>query len=274
MKTILVDPSRCIQCCNCQNACKDEHCDNDWSPIAAMQGSGQFWIKVMESQAAQGTRMRLNRIPVLCQQCENPTCLTACTHDAIYQRDDGIVIIDPTRCTGCGACEDACEYHAIYHNDELNIAQKCTMCAHLLDAEWEKPRCVTACPVDALTYVDEDELREENLYAPLERLHPEYETKPRVAYVNLPKPFVAGAVYSPQENACLDKVNLTLVGQATGKTYTSCTGFLGEFRIEGIEPGIYRLTIEKDGYDTKTISRLDARKALNIGEIKLMKSPR
>lgn len=274
MKTILVDPSRCIQCCNCQNACKDEHCDNDWSPLAAVQGAGQFWIKITESQAAQGTRMRLNRIPVLCQQCENPSCMDACTHNAVYRRDDGIIIIDPTRCTGCGACEQACAYHAIYRNDELGISQKCTLCAHLLDAGWEKPRCVTACPVDALTYVDESELIDENLYAPLERLHPEYGTEPHIAYVNLPKPFVAGAVYSPQEDLCLDKVDLTLIGQATGKTYAARSGLLGEFRIEGVEPGIYRLTLEKDGYDTKTISRIDVREAINVGEIKLTQSPR
>lgn len=238
-----------------------------------MQGPGQFWIKIEESQAAQGTRMQLNRVPILCQQCENASCMAACTHDAIYRRDDGIVIIDPTRCTGCGACEEACAYHVIYHNDDLDISQKCTMCAHLLDAGWEKPRCVTACPVDALVYVDEDELTDENLYAPLERLHPEYGTEPHVAYVNLPKPFIAGAVYSPQENRCLDKVDLTLVGQTTGTTYTARTGFLGEFRFEGLEPGIYRLMLDKDGYDSKTISRLDAREALNVGEIRLMKSP-
>ena len=274
MKTILVDPSRCIQCCNCQNACKDEHCDNDWSPIAAKQGSGQFWIKIRESQAAEGARMKLNRTPVLCQHCKNPACLAACLHEAIYRRDDGIVIIDPTRCTGCGACMEACEYDVIYRNEELGISQKCTMCAHLLDAGWEKPRCVTACPVDALVYLDEEELTDENLYAPLERLNPEYGTEPRIAYVNLAKPFIAGAVYSPTEDLCLEKVDLTLIGQATGITYTSRSGFLGEFRIENIVPGIYSLSLEKDGYDSKTVSRLDVRKALNVGDIKLVKSPR
>ncbi|MCL2826042.1 MAG: 4Fe-4S binding protein, partial [Eggerthellaceae bacterium] len=137
MKTILVDPSRCIQCCNCQNACKDEHCDNDWSPIAAKQGSGQFWIKVYETQRGTGSRMRLDRLPVLCQHCEDPACLKACGNDAIYQRDDGIVIIDPTKCKGCGKCREACGYGVIFFNGELGISQKCTMCAHLLDAGWE-----------------------------------------------------------------------------------------------------------------------------------------
>ena len=273
MKTILVDPSRCIQCCNCQNSCKDEHCDNDWSPIAALQGSGQFWIRILESQDGTGSRMRLNRVPVLCQHCENPACLSACKDGAIYQRDDGIVIIDPTICTGCGLCKEACGYGVIFENAELGIFQKCTMCAHLLDAGWEKPRCVNACPTDALSFVDEEELVEENLRAPLERLHPELGTEPRVAYVNLPKPFLAGAVYSPNEDLCLGKVDLTLIGQATDFVYFAQSGLLGEFRINGVEPGLYTLTLDKDGYDTKTISQLDVRQGLNIGDVRLIKTP-
>lgn len=61
----------------------------------------------------------------------------------------------------------------------------------LLDAGWDKPRCVTACPTDALSFVEASELTAENLYAPLERMNPEFGTKPRVAYVKIPKPFVA-----------------------------------------------------------------------------------
>ena len=38
---------------------------------------------------------------------------------------------------------------AIYMNDALQIAQKCTGCAHLLDAGWTEPRCVDACPTGA-----------------------------------------------------------------------------------------------------------------------------
>ncbi|MCL1798362.1 MAG: carboxypeptidase regulatory-like domain-containing protein [Eggerthellaceae bacterium] len=273
MKTILVDPSRCLQCCNCQNSCKDEYCDNDWSPLAAKQGPGQFWIKVHETQSGTGSRMRLDRVPILCQHCEKPACMNACPNKAIHQRDDGIVIIDPAKCKGCGSCKAACGYGVIYFNDEAGISQKCTMCAHLLDAGWEKPRCVNACPVDAISYVDVGELTDVDMYAPLERMYPELETKPRVAYVNLPMPFVAGAVYSPNEDLCLEKVDLHLEGQATGIAYCAQSSMLGEFRIEGVQPGIYALTFSKDGYDTKTISRLDVRDGLNVGDVGLIKTP-
>ena len=34
MKAFLVDVSICNGCYNCQIACKDEHCSNDWMPYA------------------------------------------------------------------------------------------------------------------------------------------------------------------------------------------------------------------------------------------------
>jgi len=36
------------------------------------------------------------------------------------------VIVDPEKCTGCKVCLDACEYGAIFFNEDLNVAQKCT----------------------------------------------------------------------------------------------------------------------------------------------------
>ena len=46
-KAFLIDVGRCTGCYNCQLACKDEHCENDWRPYAAPQPlTGQFWMKV------------------------------------------------------------------------------------------------------------------------------------------------------------------------------------------------------------------------------------
>jgi Fe-S-cluster-containing dehydrogenase component len=268
MRTILIDPSRCVQCCNCQNSCKDEFVDNEWLPYAAKQGPGQFWIQIRERQAASGTRMRLERVPVPCQHCAEAPCIAA-GGGAIYRREDGIVIIDPEKARGAGDLSALCPYGAIYHNAEADLSQKCTMCAHLLDAGWEKPRCVTACPVDALRFVDNDELRPEANYAPLEKLHPEFGTKPTVTYVNTPKPFIAGAIYSPNEDLCLEGVRVKAQSAADGSTYTTTSDFLGEFRVSGLNPGFYTLFMEKDGYAPKHIAKLDAREALNVEEVRL-----
>ena len=51
---------------------------------------------------------------------------------------------------------DACPYGAIYYNEDLNLAQKCTGCAHLLDRGWKEPRCVDVCPTQALELVEID----------------------------------------------------------------------------------------------------------------------
>ena len=36
-KVFVIDVARCSGCHNCQLACKDEHCENDWRPYAAPQ---------------------------------------------------------------------------------------------------------------------------------------------------------------------------------------------------------------------------------------------
>lgn len=277
MKTIVVDPSLCIQCCDCQIACKDEHCDNDWSPIAAPQAEGQFWVQVRENQVGSGQRMRLERVPVMCQQCADAPCIAAAEAaghpEAAYRRDDGIVIFDAEAARGVRELMDACPYGAVYWNDELELPQKCTMCAHLLDAGWERPRCVAACPRDALRFVDVEELAPEKTYAPVERLHPEYGTHPTVAYVNLPRPFIAGEVYSPSEERCLDRVALTLENEATGEQWRAETDFFGEFKIEGIQDGFYALALDKPGYTPKRVTHLEVRGALNAESIPLYKAP-
>jgi Fe-S-cluster-containing hydrogenase component 2 len=215
--------------------------------------------------------MKLERVPVPCQHCARPACATA-VPGAVRQREDGLVLLstDPA-VAGDETLVASCPYGAIYWNATLGLAQKCTGCAHLLDAGWSRPRCVDACPTDALSWVDEDALAERNLYAPLERLKAECGTAPRVAYVNLPKPFIAGAVYSLNEELCLEDVSVKLcyAGTAYGATYTAKTNFLGEFCVPGLVPGFYTLFLEKEGYAPKRITKLDARCALNVEEIRL-----
>lgn len=75
MKTLLIDAEKRIDCRNCQTACKDEHCDNDWSPIAALQAPRQYWIKVNNTEAGDGARVEMQRTQVVCQQCADAPCM-------------------------------------------------------------------------------------------------------------------------------------------------------------------------------------------------------
>ena len=268
MKTILVDPSRCLQCSNCWVACKDEHCDNDWSPISAPQGDGQWWVKVYEEEAASGTHMKLHRVPVMCQHCEDAPCIAA-GDGAVYRRDDGIVIIDPAKAKGKKAIVDACPYDAVFWNEELELPQKCTMCAHLLDAGWEMPRCVRACPNDALQFVDTEDLTEDAMYAPLERLKPEFGTNPSVAYVRLPKKFVAGELATKDDEDCIEGALVTVTHQVTGAEVKGYSGTFGDFHIDVASPGIYTIAFTKDGYKRKVITDVDLRESKSLDVVRM-----
>jgi len=86
-----------------------------------------------------------------CMHCENPGCLMVCPAKAYTVRDDGIVILDRERCTGCGLCVTACPYNAISMLEEDGKAAKCNMCVERLDAGL-KPACVDGCPVQCLDH--------------------------------------------------------------------------------------------------------------------------
>lgn len=94
-----------------------------------------------------------------CQHCDNAPCMKAAP-DAVYKREDGLVIIDPVKAEGKRELVDACPYGAIFWNEELSIPQKCTGCAHLVD-EGELPHCVDVCPHEALRFGDEEDFADE-----------------------------------------------------------------------------------------------------------------
>lgn len=186
-KAFVLDIAKCSGCYCCQLACKDEHCNNDFTPIAKPQPDiGQFWIKVKDYENGSAPKVKVHYVPEMCNHCENPACVAAAKDGAVYQREDGLVIIDPEKSVGQKQIAEACPYGAIYWNEELNIPQKCTGCAHLLDNGYAKPRCVEMCPTEALVFGDEDELQDLIVGATV--MQPETGLKPRVYYRNIPGP--------------------------------------------------------------------------------------
>ena len=270
MKVMFFDIDRCNGCYCCQVACKDEHVGNDWTPIAKPQPDiGQFWLKLTDVVQGSVPKVRVRYMLEICQHCDDAPCITACQTKAVYKRDDGIVIIDPEKCTGSRQCQDACPYGVIYFNDELNIAQKCTLCAHLLDDGWKVPRCVDACPTDALRFGEESELQEQ--LAGAESLKPERGTRPRVFYKGLlNRFFIAGAVFDPVEDECLEGCTVTLTG-LDGTSITTLTDDFGDFWFERLEPGKYSVAVKKHGYQNVERDEIAASKDINLGDIELYK---
>ena len=266
MKAFVIDVSRCNGCYCCQIACKDEHVGNDWTPYAKPQpDTGQFWLKQNEFVRGTVPKVKASYRPVLCMHCDDAPCIPACPIEgAIYKRDDGLVIIDPVKCTGCKNCVDSCPYGVIYFNEDLNIAQKCTGCAHLLDNGWTVPRCVDVCPTEAIKFGEESELKE--LISKAEILNPEYKAKPRVYYLNLPRKFVAGTVYDPKEKEVIIGATCTLTDSGSGKKVTATTDGFGDFWFEGLEVSTFSLEIKSNG-KAKTIDSISTEVDVNLGDI-------
>ncbi len=78
MKVFVFDLDKCNGCHNCQIACKDEHVDNDWSPMRRPQpDTGQFWCKVDEEVCGKTPHVRVNYLPRLCNHCDEAPCMKA-----------------------------------------------------------------------------------------------------------------------------------------------------------------------------------------------------
>ncbi len=271
---MLIDLAICNGCHNCQIACKDEHVGNDWSPIARPQpDTGQFWNKVIGLERGTVPKVKVTYHHSICQHCEEAPCLRACKAGAIYRRADGIVIIDPEKCRGNQLCLEACPYeNVIFYNDDLGIAQKCTFCAHLIDQGWTETRCSDACPTGAFTFADEDDPEIQEKLTKAELLRPELPTRPRVYYLNLPKRFIAGAVYDPEADRCLEGATVTAENRETGARLQVKTDNYGDFWLQGLAEGSYLLTIEQPGYLTKKLGPVDTSTAdQNVGDVELWK---
>ena len=84
-------------------------------------------------------------LPRTCAHCTYPACLAACPRKAIYKRpEDGIVLIDQTRCKGYGECVRACPYKKSMYNPNTRVSEKCVGCYPAVE-EGLQPMCVQNC---------------------------------------------------------------------------------------------------------------------------------
>ena len=267
---IVIDLEKCVGCYNCMLACKDEHVGNSWLPYTReQQKHEQKWIvhEKHERGAAPFTEMCFVTKP--CQHCKVAPCEKAAP-DSVYRRPDGVVLLDADKAAGNKGLVDACPYGSISWNEELQTAQKCTMCAHLLDDGWPEPRCVQACPLRALSVVrcGDDEY---GRFIETHGLEPltDGSNAPRVLYRNLYKYntcFIAGALaYKAGDGGAAGKggdfpgdgmekaapdVSVRLIKDDNTISEVT-TDFFGEFKIDRLpkNSGTYTLICSMEGYE-------------------------
>ncbi|MCU0696814.1 MAG: 4Fe-4S dicluster domain-containing protein [Myxococcaceae bacterium] len=84
-------------------------------------------------------------LPRTCAHCTYPACLAACPRKAIYKREeDGIVLIDQSRCKGYGECVKACPYKKSMYNPHTRVSEKCVGCYPAVE-QGIQPQCVVNC---------------------------------------------------------------------------------------------------------------------------------
>ncbi len=142
----VLDQRKCIGCHACSVACKSEN--------GVPLGVHRTWVKYVEKGRFPFTRrfFQVNR----CNHCSHPPCVAICPVGAMFERKDGVVDFDSTRCIGCKACMQACPYDAIYVDPRSNTAAKCNYCIHRVERGLE-PACVAMCPQHAIVAGDLDQ---------------------------------------------------------------------------------------------------------------------
>lgn len=97
---MVIDVHRCIGCYACTITCRQEH----------FLPRNIYYNRVLITEEGKYPAVRKIILPVQCNQCKEAICIKVCPTGASSRREDGIVQIDGSKCTGCEYCAVACPY--------------------------------------------------------------------------------------------------------------------------------------------------------------------
>lgn len=197
----IVDTTRCIGCGACVRACKNENGVPDgyyrtWVERYEITDDGEVRVdspsgainSFKETDLTDKALAKSFFVPKLCNHCRNSACTQVCPVGASFDSPDGVVLIDKTRCVGCGYCVQACPYGCRYLDHSIGTADKCTLCYHRIH-KGLSPACVTACPRNARIIGDLKNINDPIHILLRERrfsvLKPEMGTNPKCYYIGL-----------------------------------------------------------------------------------------
>jgi len=84
-------------------------------------------------------------MPRICNHCTHPACVAACPRKAIYKRkEDGIVLIDQSRCRGYRECVKGCPYGKSLFRANHEVSEKCIGCYPKVEKGMQT-QCVENC---------------------------------------------------------------------------------------------------------------------------------
>jgi hypothetical protein len=116
-----------------------------------------------------------------------------------------------------------------------------------------------------MVFGEEDDLAD--IIAGAEVPKPETGAGPRVYYRNIPGLFIGGTVYDPDEEEIIEGARCRL--QSDDHTWLTATDAFGDFWFRDLQAGIFDLTVDSDGYQSRVFTALKAEQSVNLGDIAL-----
>ena len=152
MKSVIIDPEKCIGCKHCYLACAVEHA-SDKNLLGAIAQE-----PVPKARIFVDIGLDQRTFPNRCRHCDPAPCVDACPSGAMF-RDErtASVLIDETRCINCAMCAMACPFGVIRFHPEAQlpfhttVAVKCDNCVERQRTH-KPPACVEACKTGALSF--------------------------------------------------------------------------------------------------------------------------
>ncbi len=165
---LVIDLDTCVGCQACVVHCKEWNTSSGASALSDTEPYGEepsgAWLNRVHGfeldDSASGGCGSTVHFPRSCLHCENAACVTVCPTGASYKRaEDGIVLVDESKCIGCGLCAWACPYGAREMDQVAKVMKKCTLCVDRiynenLPVEEREPACVRTCPAKARHFGD------------------------------------------------------------------------------------------------------------------------
>ncbi len=147
---VIADPTRCVGCRRCELACtefNDGKAKPSISRIKVARNMNFGSKGPYAGQTGEGTWGNGLTIQDLCKQCPHPVpCADACPNEAIVVKPPtNARVVDTQKCIGCKMCQKACPWEMMSFDTDTKKATKCFLCNG-------KPKCVEACPAEALIY--------------------------------------------------------------------------------------------------------------------------